>query len=304
MAQTAVNPLPKAVYTLVETYYLFELDNRARGLSARTHEHYAFHLHRFFAWCEVQQVTLLHQVTPVHLRTYLVHLQELNWSDWSVHDTARSIRRFFRFCLAEGLLDVSPMARVRMPRTPKKILPAFTPEDVDKLLQAATTRRDTALLLFLLDTGARVAECAALDLADVDPKTGMVHIRHGKGDKSRYVFMGARTSKAVMRYTMGRNRAPVAALWLTESGGRLTLNGLRQILKRIGKRAGVDHCHPHTFRRTFALWSLRAGMSIYHLQRLMGHADITVLKQYLDLVTDDVQAAHQAAGIVDRLRSK
>ncbi len=194
------------------------------------------------------------------------------------------------------------MARVKMPRTPKMILPAFAPDDVDKLLQAATSQRDTALLLFLLDTRARAAECAALDLADVDAKRGMVHIRHGKGDKARYVFMGARTSKAIMRYTIGRDRVPGAALWLTESGSRLTLNGFRQILKRIGKRAGVERCHPHTFRRTFALWSLRAGMSIYHLQRLMGHADITVLKQYLDLVTEDVQAAHQAAGIVDRLR--
>lgn len=302
MAQAATNPQPNQVCTLVETYSLFELDNRARRLSPRTIEHHAFYLGRFFTWCQAQQVTQLHQVTPVHLRAYLVHLQELNWADSSIHGAARDIRRFFRFCVAEGLLDVSPMARVKMPRTPKMILPAFTPDDVDKLLQAATTQRDTALLLFLLDTGARAAECAALDLADVDAKTGMVHIRHGKGDKSRFVFMGARTSKAIMRYTMGRNRAPGAALWQTESGGRLTLNGLRQILKRVGKRAGVEHCHPHTFRRTCALWSLRAGMSIYHLQRLMGHADITVLRQYLDLVTEDVQAAHQAAGIVDRLK--
>jgi integrase len=34
------------------------------------------------------------------------------------------------------------------------------------------------------------------------------------------------------------------------------------MLERIGRGAGVDHCHPHTFRRTFALWSLRNGMSI------------------------------------------
>jgi site-specific recombinase XerD len=141
-----------------------------------------------------------------------------------------------------------------------------------------------------------------LNLADVDAKIGVVHIRQGKGGKGRYVFMGSRTSKAIMRYTMGREHAPGAALWLTEAGGRLSHEGLRQVLKRLGKRAGVEHCHPHTFRRTFALWSLRAGMSIYHLQRLMGHADITVLRQYLDLVTEDVQAAHQAAGIVDKLK--
>jgi integrase/recombinase XerC/integrase/recombinase XerD len=302
MVQAAENPQPHQVYTLVETYSLFELDNRARRLSPRTLEHHAFYLGRFFAWCEGQSVTHLHQVTPVHLRAYLVFLQEQEWSDWSIHGAARDLRRFFRFCLAEGLIAVSPMTRVKMPRTPRTILPAFTAEDVDKLLAAANTQRDKALLLFLLDTGARAAECAALNLADVDPRTGVVHIRHGKGDKARYVFMGGRTSKAIMRYTMGRERSSGAALWLTDAGGRLTLEGLRMVLRRVGKRAGVDHCHPHTFRRTFALWSLRAGMSIYHLQRLMGHADITVLRQYLDLVTEDVQAAHQAAGIVDRLK--
>lgn len=302
MAQEATNPQPTHSYTLVETYSLFELDNRARRLSPRTIEHHAFYLGRFFAWCEGQSVTQLHQVTTVHLRSYLVFLQEQQWSDWSIHGAARDLRRFFRFCLAEELIAVSPMARVKMPRTPKKILPAFSPEDVDRLLAAATSQRDKAMVLFLLDTGARAAECAALNLADVDLRVGVVHIRHGKGCKDRYVFVGSRTAKAVMRMTMGRERAAGAALWLTEAGGRLSYEGLREVLKRLGKRAGVEHCHPHTFRRTFALWSLRAGMSIYHLQRLMGHADITVLRQYLDLVTEDVQAAHQAAGIVDRLK--
>lgn len=98
-----------------------------------------------------------------------------------------------------------------------------------------------------------------IGLADVDAKTGMVQIRHGKGEKGRYVFMGPRTCKAVIRYTMGRTHAPGAALWLTERGTGLTLHGLRQILKRIDKLAGVEHCHPHTFRRAFALWSLSAG---------------------------------------------
>lgn len=48
------------------------------------------------------------------------------------------------------------------------------------------------------------------------------------------------------------------------------------------------------------LWSLRAGMNIYALQRLMGHEDIQVLKQYLALVDADLQSAHTAHGAVDR----
>ncbi len=53
------------------------------------------------------------------------------------------------------------------------------------------------------------------------------------------------------------------------------------------------------FRRTFALWSLRAGMDIYTLAVLMGHEGIDVLKRYLKLAKQDAQAAHKRYGAVD-----
>jgi site-specific recombinase XerD len=57
----------------------------------------------------------------------------------------------------------------------------------------------------------------------------------------------------------------------------------------------------HAFRRAFALASLRGGMDVYSLQRLMGHADLSVLRRYLAQTEGDLQAAHQKAGPVDRL---
>ena len=297
------NPLLQPTYTLVDAYCLFELDNRARRLSPRTVQHYRFHLERFITWSTGRNVATIGDVTPAHLRAYLVHLQDAGDTAWTVHGTARSLRRFFRFLVDEELLTKSPMARVKMPQLPKHIMPAFTAGEVDQLLTVAKTARDRALVLFLLDSGVRASECAALDLKHVDFKSGAVYVRDGKGSKDRIVFVGAKTSKAITKYRMGL-RLPAAdgPLWLNEEGTRLTADGLRRLLGRMGKAAGVAHCHPHTFRRTFALWSLRAGMDVYRLARLMGHADITVLRQYLDLVTDDVQAAHEAAAIVDRLR--
>lgn len=64
----------------------------------------------------------------------------------------------------------------------------------------------------------------------------------------------------------------------------------------------VDHCTPHTFRRTFALWSLRGGMNVHALARLIGHADIQVLRQYLALAESDLAAAHAAAPVDKMLR--
>ena len=77
------------------------------------------------------------------------------------------------------------------------------------------------------------------------------------------------------------------------TGDRLTIYGVEQLTRRLGKRAGILPCSPHMFRRGFALQSLRNGMDVYSLAALMGHEDITVLKAYLRLVEADAQHAHR-----------
>jgi integrase len=63
--------------------------------------------------------------------------------------------------------------------------------------------------------------------------------------------------------------------------------GLRLMLRRGGDTAQVANYHPHTFRRTFTLWGLRAGMDLVPLAALMGHSDLAMLQRYLALVEHD-----------------
>ena len=72
-------------------------------------------------------------------------------------------------------------------------------------------------------------------------------------------------------------------------------------MRRRATKAGVPVPSLHNFRRAFALLSLRAGVDIFSLQRLMGHRDLTVLRRYLKQVQGDLQAAHEKAGVVDKL---
>lgn len=279
---------------LSETVDAFLIDGKARRLSPRTLENYAFHLGRFTTWHANQcPTTYLSDVTAQTLRTYLAGQHDAGLSPWTVHGSARVLRTFWRWCAAEDLVQSNPMQRVKMPKLPKAILPAFTTDDVARLLAACQTHRDRALILFLLDTGVRRSELAGLVGADVDIKAGHARVRNGKGGKDRTVFFGAQTQRAMVRYYLERRPAPADPVF------GLTPDGLRTQLRRLGQRAGVDHCTAHTFRRTCALWSLRAGMDIHRLARLLGHADIQVLRTYLDLVEDDVRAAHAAHGAVD-----
>lgn len=230
------------------------------------------------------------------------HLQPRNLSDHSIHAAARALRAWFNFCVSEELIAESPMKKVSIPKVDKRILPAFTEGDVKQVLAACSGSRDKAILLFLLDTGCRASEFIGLNGGDVNLKDGTARIRQGKGRKDRVVYLGSRTRRAMLRYFLDRGGAPGAAepVWTNErSGARLKDSGLRQLLERLSIRAGVEHCHPHTFRRTLALWSLRSCMSLYHLQRLIRHEDIAVLRQYLALVDTDLNAAHEKFGAVD-----
>jgi len=281
----------------------FLLDGKARRLSPKTITFYRDQLQPFVAFLAEQDCTTITSMTATHIRGYLVSLQERKLSDNSINGAARAIRAWCNWLIIEGLLTVSPMAKVKMPQRSKEILPAFSDTDVKAILKACeTSLRDRAIVLLLLDTGARASECCALNIGDI-AADGMVTIHLGKGAKDRVTFLGSQAHRAMRRWLLTRQQAePDDPLWVSlKTGERLTTDGLRALLERLAARAGIEDVHPHKFRRTFALWSLRNGMDVYALQRLMGHADLGVLRRYLDQTRTDLAEAHREHGPVDAM---
>jgi integrase/recombinase XerD len=219
-----------------------------------------------------------------------------------VHVHARAVKTFCRWLLAEGLVPADPFARVSMPRLEKRILPALTSEDLGHLLAVASDR-ERAVVLCLLDSGLRASEFVGLNVGDVDTRSGSVIVRQGKGRKDRVTFLGAKSRRALLRWLRCKgDRADSSALWTSENtGDRLTASGLLLLCRRLGYRAGVAHCSPHVFRRTFALFSLRAGADLHSLAAMMGHAGVEVLSHYLDLQQDDLHEVHRRCSPGDRL---
>ena len=224
---------------------------------------------------------------------------------------ARGIKTWLRWLVDEGELDDSPMRRVSMPRLEKRIQPPFTPEDIKALLAACKTKtpkdlRDRAMTLALLDSGLRASEFVGLRVNSVDMRSGLVTVI-GKGHKQRTVRFGAKTRQAILRYLARRLEATQdSPLWIAyrtdgEERGPLTLRGLQMVFRNLGEKAGVSPCHPHKFRRTFALWCLRDGMDLHSLRLLMGHSSLAVLQRYLALAGEDIERAHKLHSPVDNL---
>jgi site-specific recombinase XerD len=277
----------------------------ARGIAPRTLENYREGVGEFVAFLE-QHATTLDAVQPAHIRKWLIHKQRKGVSPYTVRNAYRLPRLFWRWCIKEELTTNDPFAKVEKPKVPPKVKPALTPEEVDAILNACagkewTRLRDRALILLLLDTGLRIHEAHALTVEDATRDTLLIK---GKGGKQRVVFLSHEVRLALRRYLNACPFAPTgdAPLWWGRNGA-LTLQGLKSVVRDIGERAGLKkRLGPHTFRRTFATWSLRSGIDLEQLRQLMGHSDYTVLRQYLALVEADLKRAHQQHSPLNNLR--
>lgn len=284
----------------------FILDRRARNLSPATVTYYRGRLARFAQYAATVEVDSSEGVTAPVLRAYLASLTTTHNSG-GVGAEFRAVRAFLRWWAAEHDIERPAISRVHPPRVRSEPLPPLSVEHLRALLSVCRRRnhpddRDRALLLFLFDTGVRAGELASLDVGDIDSDKGSVVVRHGKGDKQRTVYLGAKALKELKRYLRHRKRAKSdSPLFATIDGRRLSRYTLRQILRRRATLAGITRPSLHSFRRAFAINSLRNGMDVFALQKLMGHADLTVLRRYLAQTEEDLQVAHQQSGPVDRL---
>jgi integrase/recombinase XerD len=244
------------------------------------------------------------QIRPETIRLYLLWLEETDHNKGGCHAAFRALRAFLLWWENEVEPEGwrNPIKKVKAPKVGHELLDPVPLEDIKKLVEASkghnfTDIRDRAIFICLLDTGARAGEFLALNLDDVE-QSGAVYIRHGKGNKGRIVYLGQKSRKALRAYIRIREDN-CNALWVTKDGERLGYDGLRAVMTRRAGQANVDEPNLHSFRRAFALNMLRAGVDIYSLQKLMGHADLSMLRRYLNQTDEDIRQAHAKAGPVD-----
>jgi site-specific recombinase XerD len=286
----------------------FLIDRQARGLAPGSLTFYRRKLGTAQRYLQARGVTEVGAITATDLRAMMVDLAKRH-NPGGLHGIYRALRTFVYWWQLETEPKDrrNPFRRVRPPRLDDTPLEPVPLDDLRAMLATCKPRtfggdRDRALLLFLLDSGCRRAECHALNVGHVDLATGSVLIVRGKGGKSRTTFVGAKTRRALVRYL--RHRPPVGGddpLWISERGTRLALSSLQVIVRRRAQRAGVPVPGLHAFRRSFAISALRSGCDLITLQRMLGHSSLAVISRYLLQVDDDLRATHAKVGPVDNL---
>ena len=308
----------------------------AEGLSPRTIESYARDLRM---WMEYHGDVEISEVTSLDLRQYIVYMlkeykprritgnNELRLSPKTVRNIWVTLSGFFRW-ISEEFEIANPMKKVSAPKFVRKPVDPFSREQIETILKACdycreaqttqrrkftmrrpTARRDRAIIMTLLDTGLRASELCALNIENVDMKTGKVIVQHGvgggaKGGKGRIVYLGRATRKSVWRYLAHREDGEYgdAPLFIGKLDRRMNRDTLRQIIRSLGEKAGVLRAYPHRFRHTFAITYLRSGGDVFTLQSLLGHSSLDMVQHYARIAQIDIEKAHRRASPADNWR--
>ena len=295
--------------TLQGCLKVFLLSCKVEELSPFTIRSYEQKLRVFIRSCSSIGAAAPNQITPSHIRAFLLKLQE-TCQRVSVHNNYRAVKRFFTWMVEEGILERSPMALIRFRKPPDKLIQPFKLDHIrDLLLLCDDSKflgaRNKAIILTFLDTGLRLSELANIDIKDLDFDHEIIKVM-GKGAKERVVRIGKKTQKAILRYLLRRNDE-LTCLWVSEERRPLTHWGIELMIRKLGIRAGFTgvRCSPHTFRHTFGTRAMLNGATEREVQLLLGHSSDRMTKRYTATITsENVVARHSQFSPVDKMSLK
>jgi site-specific recombinase XerD len=291
----------------------------------------------FMAWCEVKYQpstiasrragilhfwlwfqdrhptrTQLDEVTRPIALEYAQHLRALRdqgtYSSIYARDLYRSARLFYEFVILEnlptspgrnpfGLQDI-PWNRDPVPR----YLADHELQAVLRYLEQGASLKERTLVITLLHTGIRAAEVAALKATDIVQIQGhwKLHIHEGKGLKDRLVPLTPLCLETLQRWQTEEWEHITEQLF-TRYGRVWHSSTVSTYIRELGLKIGLDGLTPHRFRHTFAVALLNYGMRESALQKVMGHATLSMTLEYARILDHTVEQAFNTA--VEQMRT-
>ena len=283
-----------------------------RGVAANTLASYRRDLNRYVAFLDARGIGGIDAVDGATVGAFLAHLREGTaghppLSSTSAARAVIAVRGLHRFALREGLVAVDVAREVRPPTLPRRLPKAITPDEVERLLDAAgypgtpLAVRDRALLELLYATGARISEAVGLAVDDVELAERTVLLT-GKGSKQRRVPLGSYAARAVEAYLVQVRPELVRAgkgtptLFLNSRGGPLSRQSAWLVLRAAAERAGLAAgISPHTLRHSFATHLMDGGADVRVVQELLGHSSVTTTQIYTLVTVDRLREVYATA---------
>ena len=269
-----------------------------RGYSPCTVKAYRGDLRSFFAFATTRGTSAVDQVSPLLVREWIASLRTAGLAHSSIARHLYALRSLWSFLLDCEVVTNDPLKRISIPKQKQSIPTTLSVDELRLLLAAAAQHRDPvialrdhAIVCTLAFTGMRRGELLGLGLADVGLDGAVVHVRHGKGGKSRLIPLADDAVEAIGDWLEVRPSSKAQTLFVTVRGNRIYPSRLQVIWRRVLGQSGIARpgVTLHTLRHSFATLLLQSGANLFTIQKLLGHSRLDTTAVYLHVAGEDLR---------------
>lgn len=251
------------------------------------------------------EIVEVQHIKPIHVRSFLVHLNELKYKERAMQRKISSIRSFYKLLMKRGIVASNPCMQISTPKPPQR-LPVFLEQHQSEKLfteieypQGFEGLTHQLIMELLYQTGIRRAELINLKERDVDSFRSEIVVL-GKRNKERAIPIGAPLQKMVEDYVKEKGKTLVSEhnnLLTLESGKPLYDNYVYRVVKRyLGNDiTTLSKRSPHVMRHTFATQLTHNGADISAIKDLLGHASLAATQIYTHSNIEHLKKIYQKA---------
>ena len=243
------------------------------------------------------------KVTTQMARSYIVSLKEKGEENRSINRKMSTLRSFYKFCLREEVIKISPMQGIKSLKQPKE-LAKFVPEhDMEKVSFDGEgdfkVVRNELLFEMLYQTGMRQAELRGLKDVDVDAVALQIKVL-GKRNKERIIPISRQLLSMIDNYKIVRDeqfpeRGNVILL-VNDKGDAMSPTFVYRVVHGILEGVTtIEQKSPHVLRHTFATHLLNEGADIRAIQKILGHSSLSSTQIYTHNTIEQLKEIYQTA---------
>lgn len=248
----------------------------------------------------------------MHCQNILNKMDVDGYTGSSMARTKATMSSMFSDALENGLIVSNPVARgVKCPKKPEKSTKVLTLDEQNKFLDAAKESVNYFHFLFVLQTGVRSSELRGLRWEDIDFSNRSIHIRRNVTHDSssrKFITGNLKTNSGMRDIPMTQTVYDILMkiknqqtqhqrkvlsfefadhIFLNRNGNLLPNSNYDRYLEKLCVKAGIEKISMHTLRHTFATRCIESGMKPKTLQKILGHANISMTMDLYVHVTED-----------------
>ena len=237
---------------------------------------------------------------------YILKLKkEHDINDVSLTSYIRSLRAFLYFGMDDGAVS---RFKLVLPKSEKQIKRTYSSEDLEKLLKKPNKRkcdfsefRNWVFVSYMIGTGNRLSTALNVRIGDIDFQNGFIKLTHTKNRRSQLIPLSDALKDVLVEYLAIRGNDPSDFLFCDANGKQMTTSGAQTAIYRYNKMRGVQLTTIHGLRHSFAKSWVQNGGNVFQLQRLMGHSNLNVTREYVEMFADDLKIGFQDYNPLDRM---